>query len=121
MRSAIAVILRRYLASLLKQRWRPGAVENRRWRLLRPVHPHHQNELGSRRGQPICLRSVRWLFVREVEIKRPVGIECRIIAQAHRELIERIWIEVVLAIVHRDRPEAIDRWPFTFSEMDDVG
>ena len=56
-------------------------------------------------GQPICLRSVRWLFVREVEIKRPVGIECRMIARPSNQQIvidsELLAAILTFAIDHR--------------------
>src|SRR4029077_20331986 len=55
----------------LLHRWRrPRPVEDRGRPFFWPIHPHHQDELVGRCGQPVCLWSVRWLL----KIKRSVSI-----------------------------------------------
>src|SRR5262245_42981894 len=75
----------------LDHRWHlPGAVQDGRVVLLRPVHPQHRDEITLRPRQPVGFPVLPWRLVLEVERQRAVGVVLETVARADGELVERV-------------------------------
>src|SRR5262249_53599834 len=89
--------------------WFPSIVENRRRSFLGPVESQHWDESRFGSGQPIR----HFCFVRrlrlEIEVNRTVRVRYEFIARTERVTVNWIGNEKEVAVVHRQRPEAIYR------------
>jgi hypothetical protein len=75
---------------LLDRRWLPGAVEDRRWCLFRPIEPQHGDELAAlRRRQPVGLVGGARVACLKVKIDRSVGVVLERFAGTGRQYLQR--------------------------------
>ena len=108
----------RVSARALHRRRRPRAVGDF---LLRRVEPQRQLEhsiLGRR--QPVALLVLAGRVALDVERQTAVGIERQVTAVAERVAVDRIGDEIGIVVVHRQRPERIDRRDLGLGEMQGV-
>ena len=87
----------------------PGPIEDRRLVLVRPVETQHQVEFAFRRRQPVGFLVGTGALVLDGNHQRTVRLEFWVGAQAHRIAVDRIGDEEHLLVIHRERPESLDR------------
>jgi hypothetical protein len=91
-------------------RRRPRAIDAGRLH-FRPVHSQHWNERALRSRKPVRLLFCPRRHVMEIERQRPIGVRLRVVARAHRELVQGVEDEPppFVDLIRCNRPEAV-RW-----------
>src|ERR1700730_13354175 len=113
---------RSYYRSTYLFYWRdfPRTVDDRGVVLVRPVEAQHQDKLSGRGRKPVALLVSARRLILNVKVCRSIRIGLQVLPSADRVPVDRIGDEEIVAVVHRDRPEAVCRWGLALRKMDNV-
>src|SRR5580765_6625397 len=85
----------------------PGAVEHG---LLGPIGADPDREIACRRRKPVGFLVLARRLVPEIEGQAAIVVVLqRLVLGAEREAVQRVWVEEMFGVVHRQRPEALRR------------